>query len=97
MLYYDGTAFQTDKQEVLLDETICIFTYGNIAHLFEVLPEVVLDCFALNDRVIVAHPFGAEQIVDLRPEQAVFVAERINQFIADEIEKLNDEAQTDLF
>lgn len=97
MLYYDGSGFQTNKQEVLLDETLCIFTSGNIEYLFEILPEAVIDCFALNDRVVVAHSFGAEQIINLSRQQAVFMAEKINEFIANEIEKLNDEAQTDLF
>lgn len=97
MLYYDGTAFQTDTQEVILDETLCIFTSGNIEYLFEILPEVVIDCFALNDRVIVAHEFGAEQITGLLPTQAAFMASEINKFIEEEIRKLNDEAQGNLF
>lgn len=96
MLLFDEDEgfFRTKQQEVILDDTIQVITIGNVFHVFEILPEFILDVFALNDRVIISHGFGAQHITGLYPKQAEFLADKINEHI-DLL--LDDEVQDDLY
>jgi hypothetical protein len=94
MLLFDEDEgfFRTMTQEIILDDTLQVVTRGKVFHVVEILPESVVDCFALNDRVVIAHDYGAVQITGLYPKQAEFLADRINIHI----DELLDEIQEDL-